>query len=72
LSPLTTGVGEDALKDWVRYALAVLAYIGVSFFTKNFLTWTSGPIFFILVLEVVPRGVRRLRGRRSDAAGVAR
>ena len=49
----------------MAYALAVLAFIGVSFLTKNFLTWTSGPLFFIILLEVIPRTFRRLRTSRS-------
>ena len=60
------------MKDWLRYALAVLGFVGLSFFTKNFLTWTSGPLYFILVLEVLPRGYRRLRAQRSNPAGAAR
>jgi hypothetical protein len=56
------------VKEFVRYALAVLAFIGVSFLTKNFLTWTTGPLFFVIVLEVIPRTVRRYRASRSDGA----
>lgn len=54
----------------MRYALAMLAFIGASFLTKNFLTWTSGPLFFIIVLEVIPRTFRRLRTARSDGVKV--
>jgi len=56
------------VKEFWKYTFAVLAFIGVSFLTKNFLTWTSGPLFFILVLEVIPRTFRRLRTYRSDGA----
>lgn len=62
--------GCSAVKEFWRYAFAVAAFIGVSFLTKNFLTWTSGPIFFILVLEVIPRTVRRLRSQRPEKADV--
>jgi hypothetical protein len=58
------------VKEIWKYTLAVLAFIGVSFLTKNFLTWTSGPLFFIIVLEVIPRTFRRLRGTRSDGVKV--
>lgn len=54
------------MKEVVRYTLAVLAFIGMSFLTKNFLTWTSGPLFFIVVLEVIPRTFRRLRAARPE------
>jgi hypothetical protein len=37
-------------------------YIGLSFLTKVLLTWTTGPLYFIAVLEVLPRCWRRLRG----------
>jgi hypothetical protein len=59
------------VKEVVRYGLAVLVFIGVSFLTKNFLTWTSGPLFFIIVLEVIPRTFRRLRSSRSEQAAKA-
>jgi hypothetical protein len=51
------------MKDWIRYALAVLGYIGLAMLTKRFLTWTSGPIYFLLVLEALPRSVTRIRQR---------
>jgi hypothetical protein len=54
------------VKEFWTYTFAVLAFIGVSFLTKDFLTWTSGPLFFIVVLEVIPRTVRRLRATRAD------
>lgn len=58
------------MREFWKYALAMLAFIGVSFLTKNFLTWTSGPLFFIILLEVMPRTFRRLRGARSDGVEV--
>ena len=48
--------------DLLRYGLAVVLYAVVGLFTKRFLTWTMGPLFFIAVLEVLPRLARRLRG----------
>ena len=56
------------MTEFWKYTLAVLAFIGVSFLTKNFLTWTTGPLFFIIVLEVIPRTFRRLRGMRTEKA----
>ena len=58
------------MKEFWRYALAVLAFIGVSFLTKDFLTWTSGPLFFIVLLEVLPRTIRRLRAVPAQKAQV--
>jgi hypothetical protein len=54
------------MKDWLRYALAVLGYVAISFLTKKLLTWTSGPLYFVVVLEVLPRTIRRLRGARPN------
>jgi hypothetical protein len=51
------------MRDALRYTLAVLGYIGLAMLTKRFLTWTSGPIYFVLVLEVLPRTVARIRQR---------
>ena len=56
------------MREFVRYALAVLAFVGVSFLTKNFLTWTTGPFFFVVVLEVLPRTLRGLRAARPERA----
>lgn len=57
------------MSDRYRYALAVLGYIGLAMFTKQFLTWTYGPLYFVLTLEVLPRTWRRLRawGRMPHA-----
>jgi hypothetical protein len=63
---------EGVMKAWIGYALAVLGYIGLSFLTKNFLTWTSGPVYFVVVLEVLPRSFRRLRAGRPKPAEAAR
>jgi len=49
------------VKEFVRYGIAVCLYIALSLVTKRFLTWTWGPIYFIVVLEVVPRLFNRLR-----------
>ena len=54
------------MKEFWKYALVMLAYIGTSFLTKNFLTWTSGPLFFLIFLEVLPRTFRRLRSARPE------
>jgi hypothetical protein len=52
------------MREWLRYTLAVLGYIGLAMLTKRFLTWTSGPIYFLLVLEALPRVLTRIRHRR--------
>ncbi|MCW2495781.1 hypothetical protein [Jatrophihabitans sp.] len=49
-------------REGPRYALALLGYIGLGILTKHYLTFTWGIMYFILVLEVLPRTYRRLRG----------
>lgn len=56
----------------MHYALAVLGYIALILLTKDYLTFTWGVFYFVTVLEVLPRVVRRLRGRRSDSMGTAK
>ncbi len=48
-------------RDFWTSAAAVVGYIVLSLFTKRFLTWTWGPFYFILTLEIIPRVVHRLR-----------
>lgn len=49
------------MKESLRYGLAVAGYIALSLVTKKYLTWTWGPTYFVLTLEVLPRTWRRLR-----------
>ena len=49
------------MKDVVKYGVAVGLYIALGLVTKRFLTWTWGPFYFIVVLEVLPRSFTRLR-----------
>jgi hypothetical protein len=67
---------KDGRAEFARYALAVLGFIGIGMLTKYFLTWTWGPIYFVTVLDLLPRAWRaaRARGRRAaaPAAGAAR
>ena len=56
------------MNEFVRYGLAVVGYVVLAMFTKQFLTWTYGPLYFMLTLEVLPRTWRRLRGLRPRVA----
>lgn len=61
-----------AVGEFVRYALAIVGFVAIGFVTKVLLTWTTGPLYFVLVLEVLPRTWRRLRrasGRPAEASG---
>jgi hypothetical protein len=65
---MISGSGTWRMNDWVRYSLAVVGYVVISFFTKTLLTWTTGPMYFIAVLEVLPRTVRWIRAARTNGA----
>jgi hypothetical protein len=69
--PVRAPSAVTAHRDWLRYALALVAYIGLSFVTKSLLTWSTGPVFFMVALEVLPRAARRLTRRSApvDEAG---
>jgi hypothetical protein len=58
-------------QESVQYTLAVLGYIALILLTKDFLTFTWGVFYFVTVLEVLPRFVRRIRGRESDPSRAA-
>lgn len=53
-------------RETVQYTLAVLGYVVLILVTKDFLTFTWGIFYFVVVLEVVPRCVRRIRGRGTE------
>jgi hypothetical protein len=46
----------------------VVGYIALILLTKDFLTFTWGVCYFVVVLEVLPRVVRRI-ARVSETAG---
>ena len=62
---------DPGLDEWVRYVLAVVGFVVLGFFTKKFLTWTMGPIYFVTVLEVLPRTLRLLGATWARRAGNA-
>jgi hypothetical protein len=60
------------MREWVRYAVALIGYIGLAMLTKQFLTWTWGPIYFVVMLEALPRLLRRIRNWRAARSGLPR
>jgi hypothetical protein len=52
-------------RELIRYGVVVLGYIVLAMFTKRYLTWTWGPIYFMTMLEVVPRLFHRIRYGRA-------
>jgi hypothetical protein len=49
-----------------HYVWAVLGYFVLSIVTKTFLTWTMATLYFVLVLDVVPRIIGWIRRAASD------
>ena len=47
------------------YALAVLGYIAIGTQTKGYMSFAWGLLYFVTVLEVLPRTIRRFRARRT-------
>lgn len=50
------------------YVLAVLAYVGIGLLTHAYLMWTWAILFYVLLLDVVPRTTRALRNRAATPA----
>ncbi len=50
-------------RDLVTYGAAIVLYVVIAFFTKRLLTWNLAFAYFLVVLEVVPRVVRRILNR---------
>ena len=48
-------------REVTQYTVALLGYIVLGIFTKKFLTFTWGLMYYLLVLEVMPRSYRRAR-----------
>lgn len=57
--------------DIVRYVLAVLGYIAIGTQTKDYLSFAWGLIYFVTVLDVLPRAYRWVRDRRAAQADAA-
>ena len=56
-------------EEGVLYVVAVLIYIpGGVFLTSILLNWMVGILFPLIVVYLVPTGIRRLRGRGRDTA----
>ncbi len=57
-------MSEDR-RDLLIYSAAIALYIVIGLFTKRLLSWNLAFLYFVVVIEVIPRTVRRLLGRRS-------
>jgi len=52
-----------------HYLLAALAYFVIALATKTLLTWTMALLYFVLVLDVAPRVVSRIRAALVSRGG---
>lgn len=50
----------------MRYVAAIAGYVAIGALTKNYLSFTWGLLYFVTVLDVLPRTMRRLRGRSAE------
>ena len=68
--PLGPSMPESAFtRTTEHYVLAVVGYFVLSVVTKTFLTWTMATLYFVLVLDVVPRIIGRIRRPPPDGGG---
>lgn len=56
------------MKDIVKYGSAVVVYVALTLVTKKHLNWIAGPLFLVVIFDVIPRMARRVRGARGGAA----
>lgn len=55
------------MKDFVKYGGAVVVYVALTLVTKKHLNWIAGPLFLVVIFDVIPRLARRVRGRPGAA-----
>ena len=60
-------MNEDR-RDLITYSFAIAAYIAIGFVTKKLLTWNLALLYFVVVLEFLPRLVRRVFRRSAPEA----
>jgi hypothetical protein len=60
--------GAVLAREGLRYAVALLGYVAIGLLTKGYLSFTWGLLYFVTMLEVVPRLVRRIRDRGDEPA----
>ncbi len=59
------------MKTWILYGASVAAYIAITIFTKRLLTWNLAMLYFVVTLDLLPRGFRRVRDRLLGQGRVA-
>ena len=56
------------MRTWLVYVASVVAYITITLFTKKLLTWNLAMLYFVVTIDLVPRGIRRLLHRDAPVA----
>lgn len=59
-------MSEDR-RDLLTYGAAIALYIVIGVFTKRLLSWNLAFLYFLVVLEVLPRVVRRVTKRIGES-----
>lgn len=59
------------MKIWLISIVAVVVYITITLFTKKLLTWNLAMLYFVVTIDLVPRGLRRLFHRSEPPAADA-
>lgn len=56
------------MKVWLISIASVAVYITITLFTKKLLTWNLAMLYFVVTIDLVPRGIRRLLHRDAPVA----
>ena len=56
------------MKIWLISIASVAVYITITLFTKKLLTWNLAMLYFVVTIDLVPRGIRRLLHRSEPVA----
>jgi hypothetical protein len=56
------------VRTWLLYLVSVAAYITITLFTKRLLTWNLAMLYFVVTIDLLPRGVRRVLHRTTPLA----
>ena len=56
------------MKIWLISIAAVAVYITITLFTKRLLTWNLAMLYFVVTIDLIPRGIRRVLHRDEPLA----
>lgn len=59
---------HGVVRTCIAYGVAVVVYIVITLFTRRLLTWNLAMLYFVVTLDLLPRGFRRVRPRFTTPA----